>query len=752
MRLRLLPLSGSVSLLALGQALAQTVPSAAPENIGAVEGSATGPVNPSLPPVPVTASQFAPNQQPLSAIQPTSVISAQTLTKIAVPPDDSNDVLLLTPSAPDISPAGPGLQQDFGQSIRGLQYTEFTVDWDGIPVPGFPFNLAPQPGAYFLSRDFSSITVNRGPGQASAIGQATFGGYTELASQDPLDTPQVQPYGTFGSFGTKFFGIEANTGAIAQTGGTRALIDLTREEADGADTGISTERRNLFAKIEQPIGDSTVITYAINADNDVTKTPYGATLQSISLYGRNFNFNQDPTGQFFADYNHDDYTTDFQYLQVHSFLGGGWTIDNKAYQTEYIQRDQRVLDPGGNSPDGGPSPNIGEPGSDVMSTNGIIYLRGNTPVDATNDVPGFFNHLDFEDWGDVLRMSKDFSFGQLRFGIWGDREGFTTYGYNMDLSRNSTLYTTTPDAASPFADQYFSDFITIQPYAEFAWKPRSDLTVTAGIKYSSVTRNIDGANYNGAPTNIGSTFNEPLPSFDVNYRPLRGMAVYFQAAEGFLAPQIGVTGNPVTVQPSTTWSYQIGTTYHRKWLSVGTDLYLIDYIDNITQGGFTTYFNGGGASFKGVEFEGTALLGGGFAFYVNGSLNDSAYDSNGNNLAQTPRRTAAAALLYDQGSILRANDELYGNIVGKVVGPQYAVDTPNNGAFDSVPIKSWNEVDLSAGYVLPAYHRHFRFGVNVANLFDHQSLTGYDGLTLEGQPLYWVQAGRSIFFSVAAYL
>ena len=291
-RLSTLALSGSVSLLALSQALAQAVPTTAPENIGAVEGTATAPVNPALPPVPATANQFAPTSQPLDAIQPTSVISAQTLTKIAVPTDDYNDVILLTPSATDISPAGPGLQQDFGQSIRGLQYTQFTVDWDGIPVPGFPFNLAPQPGAYFLARDFASVTVNRGPGQASAIGQATFGGYTELQSQDPLQTAQVEPYGTFGSFGTKFYGVEANTGTIAQTGGTRVLLDLTREEATGADTGISTERRNLFFKLEQPIGDNTVVTYAMNADNDVTKTPYGATLQSISLYGRNFNFNR----------------------------------------------------------------------------------------------------------------------------------------------------------------------------------------------------------------------------------------------------------------------------------------------------------------------------------------------------------------------------------------------------------------------------------------------------------------------------
>ena len=736
-----IPVLAIASSLLGGGGMAQTVPADAPENIGAVEGSAAGNSVPfgNAPVAPTTATQFAPSQAPLSSIQPTSVVGSEFLQKVAPQTDDYNDVVLFTPSATDISPSGPGLQQDFGQSIRGLQYTEFSVLWDGIPVPGFPFNFAPQPGAYFLSRDFSSVTINRGPGQASAIGQATFGGSVDLATTNPLSTPQTQIYGDFGSFGTKFFGIQGDTGDIAQTGGTRGLLDLTREEANGADTGIATERRNLFAKIEQPIGSNTVVTLAINADNDFTKTPYGATLQSIALFGRNYSFNNDPASQSYNSYNRDIYTTDFIYLGEHSFLGDGWVIDNKSYQTEYIQRDQHGLDVGGTAP----------------NLNGTIYI-GNSPVSVSNDVPGVFNHLDFEDWGDVLRISKAFPSGDLRFGIWGDREGFGIYSYDSDLTRDATAYTTAP-GADPFTTQYFSTLVTIQPYAEFAYKPTRSVTLTAGIKYSSVTRNINGPIFNGGPTDVGATYNQALPSFDANWRVMKGLAVFAQAAEGFLAPELGVLGNQAatSVQPSTTWSYQIGTVYHRRWLSLGADAYTIDfnnYINNTEVANVTTYFNQGGANFKGLEIEGTVTLGYGVAFYVNGSLNDSNYDSNGNNLAQTPRRTAAAALLYDKGSVFLPSDDLYANITSKLVGPEYGVDTADNGAFDSFPIKSWNQVDLSAGYVLPVLHRRVRAAVNVADLLDHQSITGYDGMTLEGQPLYWVQAGRSIFFSFTAYL
>lgn len=119
-----------------------------PKDIGTVQ--ATGAVGRAPAATPETAEQFAPSRPSLDQIEPTSTVGAETLRKIIVPTENYNDVVRLTPSAIDIAPVGPGLQQDFGQSIRGLQYTQFSVLYDGIPIPGFPFNFAPQP-AWFKS-------------------------------------------------------------------------------------------------------------------------------------------------------------------------------------------------------------------------------------------------------------------------------------------------------------------------------------------------------------------------------------------------------------------------------------------------------------------------------------------------------------------------------------------------------------------------------------------------------------------------
>ncbi len=158
--------------------------------------------------------------------------------------------------------------------------------------------------------------------------------------------------------------------------------------------------------------------------------------------------------------------------------------------------------------------------------------------------------------------------------------------------------------------------------------------------------------------------------------------------------------------------------------------------------------------FKGAEVEGTVKLPRGFALYANGTLNDSAYDTNGNNLAQTPRRTGAVALIYDQGGVARDGDDLHAAIFAKNVGPQYGLDNANAGQFDTNPIKSYNQVDLNVGYVLPVQGKRMRFDVNVYNLFDDKSLIGYNAQTI-GRPseaLYFTNPGRSIYFSLKATL
>ncbi len=708
------------------------------QDIGSVQ--ATGAVSNSAPGVPQTADQFAPSRPSLDQVEPTSTVGAETLQKVIVPTENYNDVVRLTPSSMDIAPAGPGLQQDFGQSIRGLQYTQFSVLYDGIPIPGFPINLAPQPGIYFTAQNLGSVTVHRGPGQASAIGAATFGGFVDLASPPVANTPGATAYGTVGSYATRLGGLRLDSGSIGALAGGRATINLEQLEADGATSNTHTARRNGFFKYDQPIGSNTVVTVLVNLDHTYTKTPYGATLANIAAFGPNYALNRDPTSQSFNGYNHDNYKTDFEYVGIKSDLGNGLTVDNKVYTTAYYQNSYHGADVGGQ-------------GSNLL---GLYYVNGVTPVDLSGDVPAFSTKIFFRNTGDVLRLAQDTRYGQIRVGLWAEHELYALSSFQADATRAFKAYTTAP--GSIYLNNYRSNLDTLQPYAEFAFKPLPNLTFTAGLKYSLVTRTLKGeAGLTGLPQDLNQSYSAPLPSVDMNLRVTDWASVFAQVARGFETPTLNLfTASQLTnVQPSTTWSYQVGGVVSRPEYSLGVDLYYVKYdnfVNSQTIGGFTTFFNQGGAVYKGVEVEGTAKLGRGLALYGNASLNYSGYTTNGNVLAQTPRYTGVIGPVYDRGGIFTDGDNLFASALAKFVGPQYGLDTAASGQGNSFPIRSYKQVDLAAGYTFPYLNRSLRLKANLYNLLDDRSISGYAGQTVgpPSEALFWTNSGRSVFFSLEA--
>ncbi|GAC1482578.1 MAG: hypothetical protein NVS2B11_08080 [Acetobacteraceae bacterium] len=720
--------------VAVGQTVADQ-----PRDIGTVQ--ATGAVSGGAAvAVPKTAREVAPSRPSLDQVEPTSVVGAETLRKVIVPSQNYNDVVRLTPSAMDIAPVGPGLQQDFGQSIRGLQYTQFSVLYDGIPIPGFPFNFAPQPGIYFTSQNLGSVTIHRGPGQASAIGAATFGGYVDLASPMVANTMGATAYGTVGSYATRMGGVRLDSGLLPALGGGRATINVEQLEAGGATSNTSTARRNGFFKYEQPVGSNTVVTALVNLDHSYTKTPYGATLANIDALGRNYALNKDPTSQSFSGYNHDNYKTDFEYLGIRSDLGNGLTIDNKVYTTAYYQNSYHGADVGGLGP----------------NLSGLFYLRGIAPADLSGDVPSFASKYFFRNTGDVLRISQDTPFGQARFGLWAEHELFTTNTFAADATRGFVPYTTAP--GSIFVNRYRSNLDTLQPYAEFAWKVTPAVTVTAGLKYSLVTRTVKGeAGLTGLPQDARQSYSTPLPSVDLNWKLTDWATVFAQAARGYQTPNLNLftTTQLTSVKPSTTNSFQVGGVIERPNYSLGTDLYYIQYenfVNSRTVGGFTTFFNQGGANYRGVEVEGTVKLPRGLAVYANASLNSSSYSTNGNVLAQTPRYTGVLGPIYDQGNIFRDGDNVFASALTKFVGPQYGLDTSAVGQSNSVPIKSYHQVDLAGGYTFPFNGRTLQLKANLYNLLNDRSIIGLAGQTVgpPSETLFFTNSGRSFFFSLEA--
>src|SRR5277367_2165062 len=216
----------------------------------------------SLDPVLVTAQalhgpQSAPSQGSLVATQPQSIVGADFIQNNDAPAANYTDIIKFTPSVWTVDPNGPGLMENLGTSIRGFQDGQFNVTFDGIPW-GDSNDFTHHSTSYFAAHDLGEVSVDRGPGTAATIGNATFGGTISTVSKDPSSTFSLNPYVTFGSFNTRLYGLEVDTGTIAATGGTRAFFDGEGSTSDGYLSNLGQTRKNFFAKVEQPLGDNTV--------------------------------------------------------------------------------------------------------------------------------------------------------------------------------------------------------------------------------------------------------------------------------------------------------------------------------------------------------------------------------------------------------------------------------------------------------------------------------------------------------------
>jgi iron complex outermembrane recepter protein len=729
---------------------AQVAP-AAPTDVGAVSTSAqqappqSSPIT-YAPPPPGSAADVAPSRAPLEAQQPTSVVGQTFIDNSTIPSQNYDEQVKFTPSLMNIQPAGPVSQQNYGESIRGFQYTQFNTTLDGIVLPGTPSSFAPQSAAYIASHDLGSIVVDRGPGTASTIGYATFGGTLQLLTKEPSETFNVNPYSTVGSYGERLGGVEVDTGALPELDGGRGFIDLSRLDSDAALSGVTTNRTNGFVKWEQPIGDSTTVTFAGLFNSSTGDTPYGSTLQQINQYGPGYGLNSNPKSQDYAGYNTDSYTTDFEYLRIASDLGGGWNLEVTPYTASYYHHGTEGADPNGTTP------NLGQPGSTKEFINGV-------QVNPTNDVPGIAHQNDFRDWGTTVRLTDDTAWGQLRTGVWFDYISNGASRSKIDFTDGDAVYTTS--ATAPELNQQYSDTLTtVMPYLEFAWKPLPQLTITPGIRFSDIQRDLDVITLSGTPSGRSShTWTAWQASVDAHYQLTPHWSAYAQVAQGFLAPPLNTleTTSPVGVTPETTMNYQVGTAFQNNRLAVGADVYYItfqNYIASNTIDDEAVYSNDGGAVYKGIEAEGTYKLIGGLSVTANGSLNDATF-TDGAPVYQAPQHTAAFGFIYDQNDALLDKDNVYGSILAKNIGKQYGANINTaNGPTAAYPIGAYSNVDLALGYTLPLAEGHkVRLAVNLYNILNDRSVIGFAGNTANGVgALYWTDPGFSAFFSVSASL
>jgi iron complex outermembrane recepter protein len=740
------------SSLAYQSAIADASTDADADNQSAQSRSLT-----SLDPVLVTAQvlkgpQLAPSQGSLIATQPQSIVGRDFILANDAPTANYTDIIKLTPSVWTVDPNGPGLMENLGTSIRGFQDGQFNVTFDGIPW-GDSNDFTHHSTSYFMAWDVGNVIVDRGPGNAGTLGDATFGGTVYVQSDDPKHTMGFSTMASYGSFNTQVYGVRYDTGDVDQWGGTRAFLSLKTMSSDGYLTNANLERSNAFLKVIQPVNDSTEITLAANL-NKVRQNPaVGATPAQLAAFGANYAYNTNPDSQGYYGYNLDVISTDYEYIGIISKVSG-FTFDNKIYTYGYFHDGYNGEDVGGVLPNG-------------------VTGAGDVPngtVNGANNVPGELLINNYRSIGDIFRVSHDLGPGEVQAGAWFDHQTNLRALYEVDFSDNLAYNPdlTVPTGALPqaaYTDRLqHNQLFTRQVYGQYVWHVVPGLDLTAGDKYVNFQRVIVAPVNQGTqlPLDYSQTWTRNLPSADLHYKIMENWSAYAQYSKGFLAPNLNVLYVDVpgknTLQPEATTNVQVGTTWVGDGLTLSADAYTINFSNEIApfdvlyQGQEVKQFqNLGGVKYKGVELEGTYVLGMGFSVYGNASYNIARLtnDTTTNNtwVPLTPNRLSAIGLLYREGS-------WQGSLIERYVGRRYG-DTG-----DTYPLGGYGTADAAVNYFFGPWGavKNAKVGVTMENITDRKSIYFLDGYSagstptgyVNGNPMFFTLPGRSVQVNLSA--
>jgi len=704
---------------------------------------------------PITAS--------VHTFEPQAIVSRSIIENAIAPTADYSQVLLITPSASLVPSSGNGVGLgDAKIALRGFQDGQYNITIDGIPF-GDTNDPTHHSTSYFPNGTYDRIIIDRGPGGATDLGQASYGGQVHIISREVDDRFFVENQAVYGSFDTWMERLTVNSGDIKALGGLKLIGVGEYKTTNGALTHQSGDWTNIFVKGELPLGDRAKLTL-ISAYNH---SPFyqsdaggGATLAQAAQFGKNFG-GIDPSqaaGSGYTnartDWNWEIKTTDFEIARLQWNVTDHITFDNKAYT--YFYKNFTVSTEDSTDPC-----NILSTANQCEGTNFTNVKAEGTGIGGTGgktingDIGGYTKLNQYRVLGDIAQATWSNPLGILKAGVWYEHAETKRFRYDYDFTTGAAagglgafyfnasimdngsnwdwkektggIHVETDGSPIPAYIKYdeHSGWDQVQVFAEMAFKLLDDkLTVTPGIKVQSFDRFINTP-IASQSARVGiddhQTYRPTLPYGTINYLIQPNLSVYAQFAKGFLIPALSASlessgannaAVPVVPVPTKTTNWQAGVVYAGNRLNIDADGYYIlasnsTYSDPTTD---TTVVNANPARYQGIEGQVSYVLVPHLTALANATVMSSKDEVTGLWLVQSPNDTATLGLLY--------NDGIYTfSFLQKFTGRQYA-DAANQYV---IPAYSYGIASISAKY------RNYSLGVSVTNVFNTQPVQVQSG-------------------------
>ena len=676
-----------------------------------------------------SALTAAPTASKLDTRQPQSILSLQYISNNVAPTADYATIANLAPSVANVETNGPGLSEAKHTTIRGIDDGGYNVTFDGIPFGDYN-TFTHHTTSYFPAKLLGQVVVDRGPGTASTIGNATFGGTMALFSKDPRTELSFVPTLSFGSWETRLGHFEANSGLLSAWNNASLIGAYQRMTTNGYRTNSDMARNTYYAKYLQPIGANTTITLLSSVNTISFGNPGTVTQQQIDLYGRNFGLKDNNAANHLdllnRKYNYQDKKADFEYVGIDTKFGDGWSLEDKVYTYSYNNRSHE-------------KPKVGS-GAAAGTMLGSVKLN------------------EYRTYGDTLAVSHEDTLGTFKAGLWYDTttNHRYTYGVNydttgadtIDLSATALYKAAAPGgntATLPGGSAYDYKYLlvdkntTFQPFAEYQWQITPEFDLNGGVKYMRFTRDFDATvNQTSGRQALQAkrTDAETTPSLTAHYTIQKNWTAYAEIAQGFQAPSEANSFyvnnsnlGAIDIKPQLSTNYQVGTVIQHDRFNGDIDAYYVDFKNYAYSGpadssGDPLYYGiAKGAYYSGVEAEGTYFVGSGFSLYANGSINEAEFKGSKLDVPTVPKTTAALGFVYSQ-------DGFFSSLTEKYVGSWVVYDAitnpdlPGAGASRNANSSSYWIGDFSAGYGLKFEHRAWlksvKVRLQVSNVFNQK--------------------------------
>ncbi|MDE6669466.1 MAG: TonB-dependent receptor [Muribaculaceae bacterium] len=657
-------------------------------------------------------------------------------------------MLSMTPSLTMTSDAGAGVGYS-AMNIRGSDGTRINVTVNGVPI-----NDAESHRVYWvnmpdLASSLRDVQIQRGAG-TSSNGAGAFGASVNMLTDTPSRRAFAEANGSYGSYNTHRANLRVGSGLLGDHWMAEARI--SNIGSDGYIDRASSKLWSYFGQLAYHNGDTDLRLLGFGGKEETYMAWDYASREEIELYGRRYN----PCGQYTDSEGNIAYYPDQKdYFTQHNFhlllaqrLGDSWRLNAALHYTRGVgyyrqYKTSRTL------LEYGLEPYVNAEGETIKKSD-LIRLKHSNSHFGGGTVGADYT-------ADGLAIAMGAALNTYRGHHFGEVEWVRNYIGPLDPLQ-----------------QYYTNRSVKTDFSTFARATvdlSSVLSAFADLQYRHIYYRLHGANS------------------DYDYTIEAMQPLDYKERYNFLNPKIGLTFNQGPHRAFVSWSvahkeptrtnftegdpehlphaermfdYELGYTFAHPVFTVGANLYLMDYKDQLvltgrlSDTGNPLTENVPSSYRMGIELQGAVRFCSAFEWQANATLSrnrikrftEYIYEDGWTNpisfyLGTTPIAFSPSFLFNNAFNFNWRGFEA--SLTSHYVSRQYLTNTGNREA----SLDPYFVSDLMLAYNFGAVGglRKLRVGISINNLFNEK----YENNGYAGAGYYVGDAGQPVIYRYAGF-